>query len=166
MNVVVPGSGLIWLGRPWLGLSLATWFALSMEAGLCGALIAPAAIPRPVTWISFGLAVLAWAVGMGVLVLRIRLLRNPNLRLELQRMREHAMRTLEAGDPRTAQSVLRIALSLDDGHLETQILWARVLTELGKRSPARRAWKGAARLDQDRRYAREIAEALEQLGAA
>ncbi len=166
LNILVPGTGLVWLGRPWLGLSLAVWFALSVEVALCGWLIAPATIPWAITGLAGVLAASAWLVGMAVLMLRLRMLHDRNLDVELERMREHALEAMARGDLRSANAVLRIALSLDDAHLETQILWARVLTELGRKKSARRAWRGASRLDEEDRYGAEIHQAIQKLEAS
>ncbi|MBI4580252.1 MAG: hypothetical protein HY718_11155, partial [Planctomycetes bacterium] len=48
VNLVVPGPGLILLGRPWLGVGLAAWFTMGAEMGVFGLLIGPATVPRAV----------------------------------------------------------------------------------------------------------------------
>ncbi len=78
MNVVVPGTGLILLGRSWLGLAVAVWFGLGSEVAACGMLIAPATIPGAMTMTAACFAGAAWVVGQGLLAARIRFLRDPN----------------------------------------------------------------------------------------
>ncbi len=165
MNCIVPGTGLIALGRTWLGVALAIWFGLGAEAAACGALIAPASLPTAVTVIGALFAAGAWVLGQGLLLSRIRLLRDPNLRDELAILRRMAEQSLLAGDYRTARSVLLAARSLDDSEVATCILWARLITLTGKRSRARRAWLQAARLDAHHRFAQEIRDALDGLQA-
>ena len=163
LNLLVPGTGLIWLGRPWLGMALAIWFGLGAQVAACGGLIAPATIPRPATVLGGLLAVAAWLVGQGLLVSRIRFLRDPSLPGELAALREHAESCLARGDHKAARSALTIALSIDGSDLATRILWARLVTATSSRFRSRRAWRGAARLDSDRRFQAEIREGLEGL---
>lgn len=165
MNVLVPGTGLIVLGRPWLGLALAVWFGLGAEVAACGTLIAPATIPSLISLVSAGLAGAAWILGQVLLVMRIRFLRDPNLPAELALLRQLAEEALARGDHKAARSALLLALSLSDSDLATRILWARLLAVSASRGRARRAWLGAARLDADQEFAEEIRLALARLEA-
>jgi hypothetical protein len=72
MNIVVPGTGLIVLGRAWLGFAVALWFGLAAEIAICGKLVAPATTPWAVTATAAGVAGFGWLAGQGLLVARIR----------------------------------------------------------------------------------------------
>jgi tetratricopeptide (TPR) repeat protein len=161
MNLLVPGTGLIALGRAWLGVALAAWFALGAEVALCAALIAPMSIPRWITVTAGVLAGIAWLAGQGLLINYIRLLRDPSLPADLKALRDLAKEALERGDLGAARISLRLALSIDDSDLPTRVLWARLLSRKGRRSKARRAWLEAQQLDEDEAYATEIRQGLE-----
>lgn len=76
MNLTVPGSGLILLGRAWLGFALAVWFCLATVVAVSGRYIAPAMMPWGLTAASAALALTAWLLGQGLLVSRVRCLRG------------------------------------------------------------------------------------------
>lgn len=164
MNLLVPGTGLIALGRVWLGIALAAWFALGAEVAACGALIAPASIPVWITWGTGALAATAWLIGQGLLVTQIRTLRDPNLPADLQALRDLAEAALARGDLAAARLSLRVALSVDDSDVPTRVLWARLMSKKGSRAKARRAWLEAQQLDEQQNFATEIRRALEQFG--
>ena len=60
INLLIPGSGLILLGREWLGASLAFVFGICGHIALAGWLIAPAAVPRGWIALAVVLASLSW----------------------------------------------------------------------------------------------------------
>lgn len=163
MNLLVPGTGLIALGRVWLGVANALWFALGAEAALCGALLAPMSVPRWITVVAGTLAGAAWLVGQGLLFGRIRLLLDPNLPSELKALRDLADKALTRGDLKAAEFSLRVALSIDDADVPTRILWARLLSSKGNAARARRAWREAQQLDSEQAYSTEIRQALDRL---
>jgi hypothetical protein len=76
MNLGVPGSGLMLLGRAWLGFAVAVWFCIATEVAICGKLIAPATMPWRMTAASAALGLAAWLLGQGLLISRIRYLRG------------------------------------------------------------------------------------------
>jgi hypothetical protein len=76
MNVTVPGTGLMVLGRAWLGFAVAVWYCLAVEVAVCGKLIAPVTTPWLMTAGSAVLAALAWLLGQGLVISRIRDLRG------------------------------------------------------------------------------------------
>lgn len=166
LNAVVPGPGLILLGRPWLGVALAVWFVLGAELAAFGLLIAPATLPHFASLSGAVLAAVAWLLAQALLIGRIRFLRDPNLPRELAILRRLAERGLARGDHKGARTALLIARSIDDSDLATRILWARLLSCSASPRRARRAWLAAARLDADRRFADEIRDELERLQTA
>lgn len=166
MNVIVPGTGLMMLGRAWLGLALAVWFALAAEVAIAGLLIAPAVVQRWSAWAGGGFALAAWGVAQGLLISRIRFLLDPALPRELVILRRLAQGCLVHGKWKTARSALLLALSIDDGDAETRLLWARLMTETSGGRRARTAWRAAARFDREHRFNAEIAAALEHFNRA
>jgi hypothetical protein len=165
MNLLVPGSGLMALGRPWLGLALAVWYAMSAEALIAAKLIAPGSLPAWTAAVGGGLAALAWIIAQGLLGERIRFLMDVHLPTELAMVRKMAEDALQRADYRAARSALRVALTMDDSDVMTRILWARLMSVRATRFRARRAWIEAARLDQRREFTTEIRAALRQLRA-
>lgn len=163
INLLVPGTGLIALGRVWLGVAVALWFGLGAEVAICGTVLAPMSFPPWVTVTGGGLAVAAWLAGQGLLIGRVRFLRDPNLPTELKALRELAEQALARGDLAAARSSLVVALSIDDADVPTRILWARLLSRKGSAARARRAWLEAQQLDTQQIYSAEIRQALERL---
>ena len=76
MNLTVPGTGLILLGRAWLGFAVAVWFGLAVEVAVCGKLIAPATTSWALTVASAILGVSAWLLGQGLLAARLLQLKD------------------------------------------------------------------------------------------
>ncbi len=76
MNLTVPGTGLILLGRGWLGFAVAVWFGLAVEVAVCGKLIAPATTAWTMTAASAVLAAAAWLLGQGLLATRVLQLKD------------------------------------------------------------------------------------------
>jgi hypothetical protein len=76
MNLTVPGTGLILLGRAWLGFAVAVWFGLAVEVAVCGKLIAPATTAWTLTVASAILGACAWLLGQGLLAARVIQLRD------------------------------------------------------------------------------------------
>jgi hypothetical protein len=163
MNAIVPGTGVMALGQPWLGLAIAVWFALGAELAACGVLIAPVTMPSFLMAGGFLFAGAAWVLAQVLLATRIRFLCDPGLPGELEILRQHAEAALARADHKAARSALLIALSIDDSDLPARVLWARLVTATASRARARRAWMGIARLDTEGRFTAEIQAALERL---
>jgi hypothetical protein len=165
INFLVPGTGLIVLGCPWLGVALAAWFVLGAEVSLLGLYFAPAAIPDMLVLVGVIFSLAAWGVAQGLLYRRFQLLRDPDLPGELGCLRVFAEQAMSQQDYKSARSALLMALSIDDTDLPTRILWARLLTLSASRPRACRAWRRAERLDSHAQYTCQIQEALDQLHA-
>ncbi|HOW70660.1 MAG TPA: hypothetical protein PKY77_08670 [Phycisphaerae bacterium] len=162
MNLIVPGTGLMMLGRGWLGLALAVWFALAAEVAIAGLLIAPAVVERWAALAVGGFALAAWFVAQGLLISRIRFLLDPALPRELAILRRLARGCLAHGKWKAARSALLLAMSVDDGDAETRLLWARLVSETAGGRRAWAAWRAAAQYDREHRFSAEITAALER----
>jgi hypothetical protein len=77
MNILVPGTGLMLLGKAWLGLALAVAFGATAEVAACGLLLAPASIPEAINAPAVVLAGTAWLAAQLLLIARIRSLGQP-----------------------------------------------------------------------------------------
>lgn len=162
LNVLVPGAGLVLLGRAWTGLIAALLFAICAELAVCGMMISPAGIPA---WITIATGVLAagtWLLGQGMLRDRIGTLRNPSLPHELATLRHEAAEAITHGDLLEAKGLLRLTMDLDLGATDTLVMWAQLMTLLGRFREARRAWNRVAR-SRDERFRRQSIEALQRL---
>ncbi len=138
LNLLVPGPGLILVGRLWLGLGIGAWFVATAELGLFGLLIAPATIPHSLSWAALACAAAAWLTGQILLIGRIRFLRSADLPRELAILRRLAERALSRKDYRTARAAIAVALSLDEADGEAQLLRNRVTSELRQSARALR----------------------------
>jgi hypothetical protein len=164
MNVIVPGAGLLLVGRVELGIATSVLFAFCAEAAFCGMLIAPAAMPPWLTVGAGSLAMAIWVVAQWLLRDRLATLRDPELQKELEAIRAEVVAAIQRKDLLEARGLLQIALRTDPDSVETQVLWARLMTLLGRFSHSRRAWRRILKTGDDR-FAREAAEAMEQLPA-
>jgi hypothetical protein len=163
LNVLAPGSGLIALGRLWLGLSLAAFFLLTSAFGLTGRLIAPGVIPGVLAMSNLGAASVVWLLAQGLLIARIRFLSGPGVHRQLGVLRGLAHRAMKSGNLPAAKSALLSARAIDDSDVRTRIQWAHYLAAAGHPHLARQAMHEASRLDEHDEHAGEIAGALEAL---
>lgn len=162
LNVVMPGAGLIVLGRPRTGLISAVLFTVSAETAVAGALLAPAMIPP---WLLIGSGVMAgatWLMAQWMLRDRISTLRDPALQHELDLLRQQATEAIERSELQDARGILHIARNIDPDSVDTMVLWARLTTALGRFRDSRRTWEHVARSG-DPRFRREAINALEKL---
>lgn len=160
LNLPAPGTGLIVLGRIWVGLSLTAWFVCTTELAFVGQWVAPASIPRFLTLTGAGTAAFTWVLGQVLLIARVRYLRDPELPRELAILRRLASRALRQGDLKTARAALLVARSVDDDDLVTTVLWARLVSQRSGPRRARKVWRRVALMDAQREYADETAGAL------
>lgn len=165
MNVLVPGTGVIVLGRPWLGMAVAIWFGFSAEWVLFGWLITPASATTTLLVLGWVSAIGAWLFGQGVYIHRRRFLRDPNLPRDVKSLCRLADESLAGNDYAAARSALRVAMEIDDSNLDVHLLWARLMTRIAKRSRARRAWIRVEKLDERHVYIHEIQDNLDRLSA-
>jgi hypothetical protein len=156
LNLLVPGTGLIVLGRPWMGLALTGCFLLGAEVGILALLVVPAVLPFPVAVLGLAWAATVWFMGQILLIRRVRLLRSAELPRQMAILRRLTGWALNRGDYAAARSAIAIALSLDDSDPACQILRARLLSLTGKPASARRAWLLARRLDLRQEHEAEI----------
>lgn len=138
---------MILLRREWLGFAAAVLFGLCVAVGMFCWLIAPTALP-------FWSPIVAWCTSAGTwvaaqMLLRSRraFLRDPDLPEQLASLRRQAESALEAGNLNQARGLVRIALTLDDEDVETNVSWARLLDAEGKPKESRRVWRRVSRLD-------------------
>ena len=162
-NLAVPGSGLIVLRREWLGLALAVLFGLLVEVALLGTLVVPAAVPVWITRSCIAGAALVWVSAQWRLVVRLRVTEGAALPEEVRLLRERAAAATEAGSYAEAVDILRLALTLDDEDVESNIQWAELMTAMGRFRHARRAWRRVLPLDRCGQHRRQAMEALAAL---
>jgi len=62
LNIIIPGTGLIFRRREWLGFSLALIFGICGNLALAGWLIAPVAMPGWLVWLASVLAGSSWVL--------------------------------------------------------------------------------------------------------
>lgn len=70
LNLLIPGAGLIFRGRHWLGLTLAMLFGVSINTAIAGWLVAPVAIPRFYSWTATILSATTWVLAQALLLRR------------------------------------------------------------------------------------------------
>ncbi len=158
LNLILPGAGLIVRRREWLGVALALVFGISGNVALAGLLIAPEALPAWMPAAAIVLCVLAW-VGSQVL-LRLQCRRLENCAKGVEALLAASRAALADGDINLAQESLESAVSLDEEHVEVNVLWARLCQQQGKPTEARQWWSRVAELDVRRRYRAEVASEL------
>lgn len=164
-NLLVPGSGLVLLQREWLGCTLALIFALFGTLGMWAVFITPASVPTGTATVALLVAAAAWLIAQIVLRRRLAAFRDPAVLDEVRRLRAEAGQRAADADYEAAFKLLRVALTLDDEDLETNVQLAETLTLLGRLRPARQAWRRVERLDRAGLYRRHVAVALDRLPA-
>jgi hypothetical protein len=162
-NLIVPGSGLIVLRREWLGLAAAVLFGVLGQIVLLGLLVVPAAIPGWMTTLSLSAAVFVWLGAQWQLLVRIRTATGPSVERELTVLRRRAAEAVTRREYAEAADILRVALTLNDEDVETNIQWAELMTLTGKLRQADRTWRRVLHLDRNGQHHRRAREALPAL---
>jgi hypothetical protein len=160
LNLLVPGSGLVALGRVWTGLALTAWYVLGVELALVGWLIAPATIPNWLRWTGVGFSAATWTLGQGLLFARIRYLRSEDLPRQLAILRRLAEHAMARRDYRTAGAALSVGLSLDDTSIAIHALRARLANLTGRTRTARRLYRGVLQMEGHEPYIDEAQRAM------
>ncbi len=163
LNLVAPGAGLVMLQRPWAGISLCLLFALLSQLALWGFLLVPTGASQlGSTWAALA-AVAVWAFAQRLAVLRGRDILGPEARARIELLRTGAQEALERRHFGDAHELLRIALDIDDEDLQVQLQWARLVTLMGQRDAAHRAWKCVLLLDRCGEHKCEAVGAIDGL---
>ncbi|MBN1341876.1 MAG: hypothetical protein JXQ73_04310 [Phycisphaerae bacterium] len=163
LNVFVPGTGLVLARRERWGTSLAFVFAVFGQVVLFGGWITPSSIPRSMTLVAAVGAVATWLVAQGLLLSRLSVLRGPAFPSDKATLLQLGREALEDGIYVNARLAIESALALDDEDVVANVLWARLMTLMGRFSEARRAWRRVQQLDPGGDYRREAVAALRQL---
>lgn len=163
LNVVVPGAGLVLAKRERWGTALAFIFCALAQITLFGGWITPASIPRSLTLLAACGAVATWLAAQGMLWSRLSALRESDLASEKATLIQLGTEAIEDGIYVNARLALESAMELDDEDVTVNVLWARLMTLMGRFREARRTWRRVRQLDRSGRYAQEAASALRQL---
>ncbi len=159
LNALAPGSGLIALQRPRLGLALAAGFLASAELGLLGVLVMPLWLDTCTVAASVAAAGL-WIAAQALLLRRMGQVQDPHLRLYASSRIELAGQAAAAGEWSRARALLRQAAQYDDEQPELNWLLARMYAAAGAAGLARRQWRRLDQVDRRGRFEAEIREAL------
>lgn len=163
LNIIVPGTGLVLVKRERWGVAFAFLFCALGQIALFGGWITPASIPRPMTYLAMVGATGIWVAAQGLLWSRLSALKDPSLSDQKSTLIELAIDAIEDGIYVNARLALESALALDDEDILANVLWARLMTLMGRFPEARRAWKRVALLDPSGEFGSEAAEVLGQL---
>lgn len=158
-NLIVPGAGLIFHRREWLGFVLSILFGVFANVALAGRFIVPEALPAWVVQLSIILVALTWLcaqIMLGVHVVQLRRRREV-----LAAILEQARQALEAGNVSAAQSSLEDGFLVDDEIIELHVLWARLCAMQGNRPGQEEAWKRVLQLDLHCEYRDEAMQILQ-----
>lgn len=147
VNLLVPGSGMILLRREWLGITLAALFTVVAQIAILGYWVVPLDIPRWLTTTGAVVTIAVWLLAQWLVWRRAGLLSAPALASELVELRQRAADALARNDHAEAHRVLLVTLSVDDEDVESAVLWARLMTAMGREDEARRGWRRVLALD-------------------
>jgi hypothetical protein len=163
VNVLLPGSGLIVIRRPWRGLAAALFFTACGHVLIFTTLIAPQRFDPRVRGFALLGAAATWLAAQASLW-RARGERQTQGRLQqLQICYDLADDAWRDRRPEDACSALCVALTVDDENPHTYARLARLLVRCGRYDEARGAWKKVAALDRAGEYREQRAAALEEL---
>jgi hypothetical protein len=163
LNVVMPGVGLVLARRERWGTALAFVFCAFGQVALFGGWITPASIPRSMTFIAIAGGVAVWIAAQAMLWSRLSELSVPDFPQQKSTLIELATEAMEDGIYVNARLALESALALDDEDIMTNVLWARLMTLMGRFPDARRAWRRVQHLDGNGSHGCEAGRALRQL---
>ena len=163
LNVLVPGAGLVLVGRERWGTAFALLFCALGQVALFGTWITPASLPHAMTFAAMMGVACVWIAAQVMLAGRLSARRGPGLDEEKSALIELAGEALERGIYVNARLALESALTLDDEDVTVNVLWARLMTLTGRFDEARRAWRRVQQLDRMGESGREAGEALRQL---
>jgi len=166
LNLLVPGCGLILMQRETLGTALAFAFAALGVVGVSGSWITPMSIPVSLTVVSLSGAAGVWGLGQLLLVSRWRTMYGANRLDEKASLIQMATEALADGVYVNARLALESAMDLDDEDLMVNLLWARLMTRLGRIPEARSAWRRVGELDREKEFHHEVSMILKQLPSA
>lgn len=165
VNLVVPGAGLIVLRRAWLGFAVALLFCVLSEIGLLGWLLIPATVPRWVSVAALAGGASVWGWSQWLLVRRYRISCGVAADRELRLLGRRSDEAIAANKLSEARDLLLAALTINDEHVETNLRWAQLLTRMGHRREASKAWQRVVQLDGSPERRREATRALVLLAA-
>ncbi len=163
LNVLMPGTGLVLAKRERWGTALALFFCVSGQVFLYGAWLTPASVPKAMTLLAAIVLVVTWMSAQGMLYARLTQLSSVDLDSQIKDLVVLSKEAIEDGVYVNARLALESALSLDDENVQVNVLWARLMTLMGRFPEARRSWKRVCQLDKDGLYGREAESALREL---
>lgn len=163
LNVFMPGTGLVLAKRERWGTALALFFCVAGQVVIYGAWLTPASIPKAMTALAAAAMVVIWLTAQAKLYTRLSQLTSPDLESQIRDLIVLSKEAIEDGVYVNARLALESALTLDDEHVQVNVLWARLMTLMGRFPEARRTWKRVLELDKDGRYGREAESALQEL---
>lgn len=160
LNILMPGAGVVWQGRPVVGLALAVVYAPALAVVLVAWLIAPLAVPAWLTVASAVTAGGAFTLAQLVLHQHLALRRDPAWRNHLATLHETANEQFDAGNYFEALLAVEELLEDDPEDIPAHLLRARIYAADGKYARARHAYQQLAKVDTLGQYRAEIRNAL------
>jgi hypothetical protein len=160
LNMLVPGSGIIWLGRTVAGLVFGALFAACANLAVWSMLLIPDDLPAWVPPLAIGLATGAY------LACQVQFVRSARGRrqAEQEAVRRSALirvrEALEEGDCRRGLAALAPVSHLAAHDLLVAYRMAQVLSGLEDAEAARRAWRQVRALDRHHIYRDEWGTAV------
>ncbi len=146
VNLIIPGTGLIWTRREWFGVLLALLFGICAQLAFAAVFFAPAAVPDSFATLAAVAAGVVWLVAQLALVRRVRWLTSNDARARFDLLLGDARRARDAGDIETARLAYRGALEINDEDLTANLEYARLI-ESADPAAARRVWRRVRDLD-------------------
>lgn len=152
LNLLVPGLGIIWLGRAVAGLVFGLVFAACANLAVCAVLLVPGDLPAWAPPLAIGLATGAY---LGCQVQLVRSSRE-HREAEQQRIRRAALtavrEALERGDYSAGLAALAPVSHLAAQDLLVAFRLAQLLTAVGDTQAALAAWRQVRALDRHHIY--------------
>ena len=163
-NALVPGTGLVLLGRERTGFFFAVVFTIALQTALWGFLLIPAVIPHSVATIAVVTAGISWVAAQWTMALRLRAV-GVNADAKIRRLLVLVSEAMEDQQYAHAHALLQESLAIWDDDAEIYAEWARLMTLMGRFATARLAWERVLELDSGGMFRVEAITALERLPA-
>lgn len=165
LNLLVPGAGLILIGRLLSGWSLALGFAITANLAVLFIFVIPVDINPAVRSASIGSAALLYVAAQGLFASAVRFDLQAAMRDQQSRVLRSVHRLIAAGDWSAAWQELQPLLPTADGDLLIALRAAQILTVVGDRAAAAAACEDLRRLDKHHICRADLAQLAQQLAA-
>ncbi len=158
-----PGLAQIWSGQEWLGLILAAFFGLNLNAALLTSIVWRDAVPQSAVVFFFACCAATWASTLAYSLWWNWRCHPEQHRLEIDRLYRQSLESYLQGRWNEARRLCEQILARDEADTEALMQLALSHARLGEAEHARRALQQCTECDPSRKWRWEIDRELKRL---